>query len=440
MSVLQACSTSVSYKSVPQECPTRVSPKSDIQECPTRVSCRSFLQGSLSHKSVPGECPTRCHNIGVSHKRLTRVSHKSDIQECPTRVSHKTVSQVCPTRASYKSDKQECPTRVSRKSALQECPLQECPTRVSYKSVPQECPTRVSHKSVLQRVSHKSGCQTRFPTRVHKSVPQRFPKECVLQECPTKVFPTRGVKNCWAFVFECVFTFGFVGSILFLLGSSITKRRFLIVPWTDERADEQRPQPPPTTYQSSNWATSSRLRSCCFSSTPLHRSRKHSQNIAQLARKGRLFWYKRFINKLIDHSGCFGLAVRRCRCWTRCCCCPSLVRKSTFPATLRTLRILTLKRRLAVYFKTNKTIQGSTNSQLLGRILALIEASNLEMCYDLESRNPFWAIAGERSAKVGAVRSEGRIQMGIHLKTRCILAPLRSFCAAAAFSFTSHAS
>ena len=32
--------------------------------------------------------------------------------------------------------------------------------------------------------------------------------------------------------------------------------------------------------------------------------------------------------------------------------------------------------RLAVYFKTNETIQGPTNSQLLGRLLALVEASN----------------------------------------------------------------
>ena len=31
---------------------------------------------------------------------------------------------------------------------------------------------------------------------------------------------------------------------------------------------------------------------------------------------------------------------------------------------------------VAVYFKTNETIQGPTNSQLLGRLLALVEASN----------------------------------------------------------------
>ena len=31
---------------------------------------------------------------------------------------------------------------------------------------------------------------------------------------------------------------------------------------------------------------------------------------------------------------------------------------------------------VAVYFKINETIQGPTNSQLLGRLLALVEASN----------------------------------------------------------------
>ena len=59
----------------------------------------------------------------------------------------------------------------------------------------------MSYKSVLQeytRVSHKG-----------------FRKDCVLQECPTKVSATRVSKIVWVFVFEYVFAFGFVGSILF---------------------------------------------------------------------------------------------------------------------------------------------------------------------------------------------------------------------------------
>ena len=79
--------------------------------------------------------------------------------------------------------------------------LQECPTRVSYKS--HECPTKsVPQKWVSYKVSH---------TRVRKSVPQRFPKRM----CPTKVSPTRVSKTNCMFVFEYVFAFGFVGSILF---------------------------------------------------------------------------------------------------------------------------------------------------------------------------------------------------------------------------------
>ena len=55
-------------------------------------------------------------------------------------------------------------------------------------SVLQECPSRVSYKS-------ESECHAR---------------------CPTKVSPTRGSKIVGVFVFEYVFAFGFVGSILLL--------------------------------------------------------------------------------------------------------------------------------------------------------------------------------------------------------------------------------
>ena len=88
-------------------------------------------------------------------------------------MSHKSVPRECPTRLSYKSVLQECPARVSYKSVAQVA------TVSVIQGVPQEC-TRVSHKG--------------------------FRNECVLQECPAKVSPTR--------VFEYVFAFGFVGSIL----------------------------------------------------------------------------------------------------------------------------------------------------------------------------------------------------------------------------------
>ena len=84
---------------------------------------------------------------------------------------------------------------MSHKSVAQES------TRVSCKSVPQECPTRVSSKS--------------------ESVPQS--DESVARECPTRTFyksvSYESVKNVWALVFEYVFAFGFVGSILFWLSS-----------------------------------------------------------------------------------------------------------------------------------------------------------------------------------------------------------------------------
>ena len=117
----------------------------------------------------------------MSHKCPARVSHESVLQECQS------VLQECSARVSHKNVQQECPTRVPRKSVLQ-----ECPARVSYKGVPEECPTRVFR---------------------NESVPQRFPKRSVLS-VPQKWH--KSVKNCCVFVFEHVFAFGFVGSILFL--------------------------------------------------------------------------------------------------------------------------------------------------------------------------------------------------------------------------------
>ena len=162
----------MSHKNVRQECPTRVPHKSVLRLCPRRVS----------YKSVPQACPIRVFCKSVSYK----VSHKSDIQECvlqerPTRVTNKSVPQECPTRVSYKSAPQECPTFASHKSVLQ-----ECPTSVSYKSVLQEC--------VIQGVP---------------------------QECATKVSEKnvsyKSVKGCFGVVFEYVFAFRFVGSILLLM-------------------------------------------------------------------------------------------------------------------------------------------------------------------------------------------------------------------------------
>ena len=119
---------------------------------------------------VPQVCPTR-----VFRKRVPK--------ECPTRVSaYKTVSREWPTGVTNKS---VCPARVSHKNVLQ-----ECPARVSYKSGPQECPTRVVRKSVPEE-------------RVSKSVPQK----CFLQGC-------HKLLECFAFEYEYVFAFGFVGSIL----------------------------------------------------------------------------------------------------------------------------------------------------------------------------------------------------------------------------------
>ena len=110
---------------------------------------------------------------------------------------------------SYKSDIQEWPTRLFRKTVLQ-----ECPTRVTIKSVPQECPTRVSHKCVPQECPRRVGVIRGVPQECARVSHQAFRKECVLQECPTRVSPTRVPKIVW--VFEYVFTFGFVGSTLFM--------------------------------------------------------------------------------------------------------------------------------------------------------------------------------------------------------------------------------
>ena len=62
---------------------------------------------------------------------------------------------------------------------------------MSHKSVLQECPARVSRR--VTQVSHES----------------------VPQERSTRVPPTRVLKSVWATVFESVFAFGFVGSVLF---------------------------------------------------------------------------------------------------------------------------------------------------------------------------------------------------------------------------------
>ena len=184
----------MSHKSVRQESP----------ECPTRVSHKIFLQGS----------PTR----GVLQ-----------VQECSARVP-KSVPQESPTRVFRKS----APARVSDKSVLRECPRrvtyksapQECPTRLFCKTVPQECPASVSHKNVLQecpaRVSHKSECHTRCPTRARKSVPQRFPKRMCPTRVPHKSVSYKSSKLVWVFVFESVFEFGFVGSILLVFRISHT--------------------------------------------------------------------------------------------------------------------------------------------------------------------------------------------------------------------------
>ena len=140
------------------------------------------------------------HKVLRLPRNVTSITPRNSTTPC-TRVFRKSVPPECHIRVSHKRALQECSARVPHKSAPQECPTRECPTRVSYKSVPQECPTRVS---VIQGVPQEC-------TRVsHKG----FPKECVLQECPTNVFPTR------VFVFEYVFAFGFVGSILLNRGCS----------------------------------------------------------------------------------------------------------------------------------------------------------------------------------------------------------------------------
>ena len=225
-SVLREYPTRVTHKSVPQKCPRSVSHESVPQESSTRVSYKSFLQGiptrvlcptGVFRKSVPQECPR------VSHKRVLQECFASCpakvgvIQQCPAKSGcHTTVPhpREYPAKLTHKNGQQECPTRLFGKSVLQ-----ECPTRVSFKSVPQECPTRASHKSVLQersaRASHKSECHTRCPTRAHKSVQQGFPQRMRPTRVSHKSLSYKSVKILWAFVFEYVFAFGFVGSSSF---------------------------------------------------------------------------------------------------------------------------------------------------------------------------------------------------------------------------------
>ena len=52
------------------------------------------------------------------------------------------------------------------------------------------------------------------PTRVSQKCPTRL-SDRVLRECCARVSPTRVSKIVWVFVFEYVFAFGFMGSILF---------------------------------------------------------------------------------------------------------------------------------------------------------------------------------------------------------------------------------
>ena len=96
---------------------------------------------------------------------------------------------------------------------------------MSYVSVPRECCARahlrVSHKSVLRE------CPARVPPHADESV---------ALECPTRAFYTsvshKSVENVWTFVLECVFAFGFVGSIYsfnidqFVLFSTCTRKGF----------------------------------------------------------------------------------------------------------------------------------------------------------------------------------------------------------------------
>ena len=112
--------------------------------------------------------------VSAPQKSPTRVSYKNLLQKCPMTDTMPRSSPTSPEESAQNSFPQGCPTRLSHKSFQQ-----ECPKRVSRKSAPQECPSRAPRTKVS-----------------YKSVPQ---------ECQTK----------FGFVFERVFAFGFVGSILF---------------------------------------------------------------------------------------------------------------------------------------------------------------------------------------------------------------------------------
>ena len=103
---------------------------------------------------------------------------------------------------------QLCSTQVVREAASGSCGLRTvnlCSQITSeYVSVVRECPTKVSHKSVLQEC----------PARVCHIV-TKMSHESVPQERSRSVSPKRMSKDVWAFVFERMFAFGFVGSILF---------------------------------------------------------------------------------------------------------------------------------------------------------------------------------------------------------------------------------
>ena len=118
----------------------------------------------------------------------------------------KSVKKECQARVSSKSVQQECQERVSRKSVKQECPVKIVPSRVSSKSVKQECLARVSSKRVLSRVP----CKTLL-----------LLDDCAshLQKEKTSIFISALVSVHPAL--HKVTAFGFVGSIRFLLPTSL---------------------------------------------------------------------------------------------------------------------------------------------------------------------------------------------------------------------------